>query len=693
MATGGALSLLGRTGEAEARTVTGICRLCVMRCGIAAEVRGDRLSHVRGDLASKTRGFVCLHGHHLDDVVHSNRRLRAPLVRSRSGKLEPTSWDEALGVVAQGLLEVKDKHGARAVALQTGWPFVRNPLVPFLHRFCQAFGTPNLATVASLCEAAGRMGRALTTGDNCWPDVRRSRTLIVWGANPTVTAPTFAQIVRAMRRPGHNLIVVDPVRTHLADGATMHLQLRPGTDGALALAMMAVIVEEDLHDRAFIDAHTLGFEELQALLAEWPADRGAAVTGVPAEQLRAAARTFAKQGPASVWEGLGLEHHGGGVQAVRAVTCLQAIAGHLDVPGGATLRKPPTAEHAKAPLLPVLYRMGTPKPVPPPVAARPIGYDAHPLYEVFNRQAQATLFNRAILEDKPYPLRALVAIGSNPALTSPDSARTLEALDRLDLLVCVDPFLSATGQLADVVLPAATFVEGEPGDGPDGASARSPMLLARHDSRTEWDIVRGLADALGLGQYFPWATLAQARKATRWPYMIDEDPARNPRPAWDGGAPPRFPSVSGKVELSSPLLDRFGYSPVPGWAPPLQAPDAKHPLLLVSGPRTRAYINSQFRQIPSISAKGPEALVQAHPETARAAGVINGQRVAVVSPKGRMTARLAVTDRVRPDTVVVPAGWAGAANANRLTTGDAGSLDPISGFPALRSATCRIEPV
>lgn len=683
-AVGAGLALYGRGAEAR-QQVRGVCRFCLMRCGVVASVEGERLVRVEGDAASKTRGFLCIHGHALREVVHSDQRVRRPLMRKGERWVE-LSWPDALGEVASRLSRIRAEAGPESFAVQTGWPLVRHPLIGLLHRFCQAFGTPNLATVASLCEAAGRMGKALTVGSKYRPDLPRTRTLVVWGANPTNAAPPFAHLVAQKAQTG-NLIVVDPVRTALARESTLHLSVRPGTDGALALGMMHLLLAEGLHDRDFVRSHTVGFESLAALAREYPPERVTALTGVPRELLERAVRLMAREGPTGFWEGLGVEHHENGVQTVRAISCLDALLGHLDSPGGAVFLTPVGPRFHEEPL-PALYRMTTPEPVPPPVSARPLGYDEFPLFEVYNREAQGNLLARAILEERPYPVRALMLVASNALVTAPGSKRLREAARKLELLVTVDPFLSASAELSHFVLPAATFAEAPTVDETEQEVARGGLVSPQHEAWPDWKVLFELARALGLGRYFPWSSFREAMEAPRVPFM--EDPSHQPRPHPPTGAEPaRFPTPSGKVEFESALVARAGRAALPVWTPPSVSPSADFPLWLVSGPRTRAYINSQFRGIPTVQAKQPRPEVELHPQAARAAGVQQGQRVAVVTPVGRIELGVRVTEDVHPEAAVLPAGWS-EANANELT--DDGRLDPLSGFPAFRSGVCRVEP-
>src|SRR5208283_1021662 len=300
------LGWAGREWRAK-KYVRGVCRFCLVHCGVRATTQGERLLRVDGDVDSKTKGFLCLHGHAMPELVHSEKRVRMPLARE-GDTFREVGWDEALSRIAERLEQVKKQFGPEALLVQTGWPLVRHPLVGLLHRFCQAFGTPNLATVGSFCETAGRMGKALTLGSKYSPNFHRVRTLVLWGANPTHSLPIVTHLVAEKAKAGE-LVVVDPVRTELAAMASEHLSVRPGTDGALALGMMHVILAERLYDPAFIEAHTVGLDELQVLAAQYPPEVAAELTTVPRDQIVRVARLLAREVPTSVWEGLGIEHH------------------------------------------------------------------------------------------------------------------------------------------------------------------------------------------------------------------------------------------------------------------------------------------------------------------------------------------------------------------------------------------------
>ncbi len=673
-AAGIAAAVVARA-PAPARTTHGNCRFCLLHCAYAGTISGRTLLRVDGNPAGETRGFLCQHGRALPSVVHSPDRLRRPLVR-RGARLVEASWEEALGLVGERMAAVRARFGPQAVAFQTGWPLVRHPLMEWIHRLARAWGTPNVASVASLCETSGRMGQALTVGSKYRHDLRRTRTLVLWGSNPTHSTPLLSHVVAQKATEGR-LVVVDPIRTELAAAATEHLAVRPGTDGALALGLVNVLVREGLVDRALIAQEAVGFEALVALADAYPPGRVSAITGLQEDQLVRTARLVGTETPTGIWTGLGVEHHQNGVQTVRAIAAVEALcrrAGEPEIRQDLT----PVRSAGTAGPLPALPRLRTPEPVPPPVEAPAVGSDEHPLFEMFNREAQGNALARAILEDRPYPVRALVLIASNALVTSPGSEGLSRAVERLELLVSVDPFLTASGRRAHVVLPATTFAESE------------GVVLPQHEAWPDWKVVFELARAMGLGRWFPWKTWAEAEAAPPVPVPaapglvsgFDPEVAQTRVEA-------RVGTPSGKVELASRLLERAGHPPLPEWVPPSRQPTAEFPLLLVTGPRTRAYINSQFRQVARVRLLEPEPVVRVHPDAARIAGVAHGERVAIVSPVGRVELRLAVTTDVRPDVAVMPAGWE-EANANLLV--DADLRDPISGFPAFRSGVCRLAP-
>ncbi|MDX2009052.1 MAG: molybdopterin-dependent oxidoreductase [Myxococcaceae bacterium] len=672
----------GRLSSQPLTTTKGTCRFCLMHCGIVGHTRGTRLEKVEGDRTSRTRGFLCEHGFALREMVHSGARLQRPLVR-RGDTFHEVSWSDALDEVATKLLRVKATHGPEALLIQTGWPMVRHPLVNWLHRFARAFGSPNVSTVASLCEAALRMGQALTVGSKYSADVRSTKTLVLWGSNPGVTAPPFLHVI-AKKADGGNLIVIDPVRTTLAREATTWIPIRPGTDGALALGVIHLVLENGWYDKPFMEANTRGLDELRALAAKYPVPEVERLTSVPAKEIESLARRMAQDTPTGVWAGLGVEHHENGVQTLRAICALEVLVGRFDGRQDARSVLTPPGPDFREVMLPALYPMTTPTPVPPEPKAQPLGRAQYPLYEMYNREAQGQLLADAVLREGPGAIRAVMLLASNALVTSQGTQRLEEAAEKLDLLVTIDPFFTASARRSDVVLPATTFAESPDVDEDDRVADQS-LVAPQGEAKPDWTILVELARRLGLSEYFPWATMHEAARQPHVPFM--QDVASQPRPVPTVEAP-RFGTPSGRAEFASQLLEQHGHPGLPEWTAPTEQPTAEFPLRLVTGPRPRAYINSQFHDVPSVNARMRTPEVLLHPSVATPLGITTGATVALTSPHGRITLTAVVTEGVHPECAVMPAGFA-EANPNRLISPTL--RDPISGFPAFRSGICRVE--
>jgi anaerobic selenocysteine-containing dehydrogenase len=389
--------------------------------------------------------------------------------------------------------------------------------------------------------------------------------------------------------------------------------------------------------------------------------------------------------------GNGIELHHDGVQAARALACLQSICGNLDVPGGGLL----TMKNGLAPLVP---------PVAPfrgaaPVAA--IGAREFPCFHELRGQAQANLLARAILDGDPYPVAGMVVGGSNPLLQWPGVGRLREALARLELLVVMDTSFTETTRMADFVLPATLPVErdevwdtilvgGEPRLG------LSPAAVERPEARDDWEFWAGLARRLGHGESFPWAS---AREALDWrlaPLGVDTATlaARGPEGllyaerttrSYERGG---FKTPSGKVELASSILASRGYDPVPGRDPQEDGP--AFPLVLTSGARTIGYTHSRYRQVPALRRLQPKPLLDVHPETARAAGLAEGDLGLLTSAHDSLRVEVRFAADLAPRVLRMQHGWE-EANVNRLSSAHLDDLDPISGFPCFRSLPVRLE--
>ena len=454
------------------------------------------------------------------------------------------------------------------------------------------------------------MANVLTYGAMPIADYENSRCIIFWGKNPESSTPSLMKQIMAARSGGCALVVIDPRKTSLAKKADLHLQIRPGTDGALALGMLHIILNEGLYNAQFVREWTIGFDRLFDCVAPYTPEAVEGITWVPASKIQQAAHLYASSSPACISQGVALELSANGFQAIRAVAILQAVTGNLDVPGGAMFLHEASLTDLR------LSNKNVKRPA--------IGAQEYPLFHASSGHAQANLYARAILDGKPYPLKGLVVAGSNPVLTWPNTKRVKRALSRLDFLAVIDPFMTETARLADLVLPCTTFLgENELWDSSHLSSeprlGLAPKSYNFQGLPTNWELWKEIAQRMGYGDSFPWKTDEEAMNFRLRPMELTVDDLRS-RPdghVYHRWSPKKYESKgfgtpSGKVEIYSKELERCGYAPLPVYEEPAESPlstphlATRYPLVLTTGARTLGYLHSRFRNVPSLVKHSPQ---------------------------------------------------------------------------------------
>ena len=696
-----------------AKVVHSACRFCRAECGLLVHVRNDRIERIEGDPDHPTsRGGLCVKAQAIPELVEDPDRLRTPLKRAGergSGRWTPVTWDEALDEIAARLLALKARHGAESVAAYRGIANSNIPQTPYFMRLLNTFGTPNLTTTFCVCVGPKAISAMHTYGRNLWPigDYKRADCILLFGSNPAVSfMHRYARVMddlRAAMARGAYFVVIDPRRTETTREASLHLQIRPGTDGALALGLLHVILREKLWDEEFVRRYATGFDALAEAASAYTPDRVEGITWVPARLIEEVAVRFATTKPACADRRQGVLHNSNATQACRAIDALNVVTGNVDTAGGIVFAPP-------VPIRDIALREALPK------TARG-----------FSRYAWsdgAVTLPEAILSEQPYPIKALITFAGNPALSWPNAAHVERALRALDLVVVMDLYLSETARLADFVLPTTTFMERS--DLNDGLRVplaplsyihlRQQALRPRHQAWPEWKIINGLAARLGLADKFPFGdgealidhVLEPAGLSART--LREQHPSgllcsdANPGRFRDKG----FPTPSGTLELHSPALAAAGFDPTPAYREPLESPvsrpdlAADYPLILTTGARLLATSASWTHNLPTLRALVQENWVEIHPETAGRLGIRDGERVAVETPRGRIELPAQVRDTVPPSVVAIPVGW-GHVDSGRLAASTPGAnpnalmdhtnLDPIAGTAGYKSSLCRVVPL
>jgi len=648
-----------------------------------AHVSDGRVIRVEGDPEDRwSRGKLCVKGRHAAEITYAPDRLLHPLVRdSRGSALRRASWPETIDFLARRMEVLAEQEGPQSLAFYRGTT-ARVVDEAVMNRLAKLYGTPNVTGTWSVCVGPKILAYNATFGrpPMPWCDLRNAKSIILWGAAPGATHlhryHGISADIAVARHSGARLIVVDPRRTPLAHVADSHLQIRPGTDLALALAMINHLILNDLYDVDFVACHTIGFDKLAQHVMPYTPNWAETITDVPAAAIEETATCLATIRPASLDRRQGVQHSRRATQTLRAMAILLAITGNVDVQGG---------------LMMTPYRRLKSLPVPEDLPKPPQNFwqERFPLA----RDASAYL-PEAILSEYPYPIKGLVVVEGNPFSCFPNTGRVREALSRLDLLVVHDLFPNETTEVADVVLPACTFLEkGEISiqslrtDYP--VRTRMPVVAPLGEALPEWKWLSMLGRRLGFEGYFPFESdqevVGAVLEAAGWTGQEPAVPTTHGRLLEKG-----FSTPSGKIELYSQSLEEKGYDPLPV-APQDYEQDSTYPCYLITGARVPQFYHSQHRNIPSLGKAHPHPVAELSPAVAGTVGFSDGDEVRIVTTVGAATFRARISDGIHPLTVSIPHGRPGRQNANWLV--DDLAVDPLAATPAYRDMRCRVEKV
>ncbi len=792
--------------EESSYSVRGYCALCTAHCATVATAENGRVTRLDPDFDHPHGGVMCLKGKAAPELLYHPDRLDYPLRRTRPKKdsdpgWQRVGWDEALDTIATKLLEIRERDGARAVALAKGTKSGTSvdDAERWLGRLLYSFGSPNWVSTTHVCNWHKDTGFSYTFGANLpTPDLARSGAFLLWGHNPSSTSLILAHDIVAARARGMKLVAIDPRRVGIASQADILLQVRPGTDGALALALVHAVLEEGWYDADFVRQWTNGtfllrrdngeilteadlmssgergryvmwdetteqpviydpasgssesdrfrpmifgerrvggkdgaeilcetvLQSLARIAAPYSPERSAPITRVPAEKVWKAAHLLAHNRPVSMYMWNGLGQHTNATQTSRAVAAFYALLGDFDRPGGNVVFPKPklNAVDGKDFLSKeiIAQRLG--------LAEKPLGPPAKP-----GNCAAYDLFN-AILDGKPYPIRALLNFGSNTVMSTGDSRRAREAFRALEFSVASELFMTPTAALCDYVLPATCFLEmsnlsngfEHRREGKLHLQYRPAVVPPLAERRSDTWIVFEIAKRLGLGDRF-WNGDIEAGYAHELePSGVSLEQLKNSPGGITVAIPPRyqkhaekddtekfrgFATPSGKVELYSHRFAAHGYPPLPDYEEPAMSPASRpdiakdFPLILTNAKFT-TFIHSQQRALPALRKSSPEPTAELHPDTAAAYGVKNKDWMIVESPKGAVRVRAHVTERILPGVVCCQHGWwqecraldrpgydpysDDGANPSVLVGTEL--RDPISGSLPHRSYLCRVRP-
>ncbi len=699
------------------------CRACHGGCGAVVTLEDGKVTKIRPDSDSPlSRGRMCEKGLAGIELLYNPNRLKYPMKRLAGrgeGKWGRISWDEAYDMIAENIGKIKAENGMESIVIAQG-----TGRHHFYHtaRFANTIGTPNwIEPGTAQCIMPRIQTGMMTYGSLPVVDYYNEKVVpgcaLVWGTNPFVSGADCKTPfrMRDVMRKGTKAIVVDPRRTKIAEKAEIWLQIRPGTDAALALGMLHVIISEGLYDQEFVAKWTHGFEALAERVKEYPLHKVSEITWVSPEKIEAAARLFATTKPATLEWGCAIEHTPNAFQTVRAISLLPGITGNFDVPGGfiAGMHMLPDPDMNQRMLSREqdLKRLGRER--FPILAGDANGFPGTHIPSVFE----------AVETGKPYPVRGLMLFGNNALMAVAETKRTYETLKKLDFISCMDLFMTPTAELADVVLPAACWLElDEVYQGPffaDHAVLCQKKLVRTNECKSDEEVFIELTKKLRLdpgadsveeiydaqlesvGKRFPQYKNVDFRKLKELNYL--ETPIEYGQYEKNNG----LGTPTGKMELYCTTLEKLGYDPLPYFKEPPESPYStpevykEFPLILTTGGRQTGYFISENRQIKSIRERNPFPIVEIHPETAAKYGIEDGDWVFIESPRGKITQKARLTDGIDPRVVNCQLGWwypevktpdHGFLESNcNVLTSRRPPHDIHTGTYHLRALLCRIE--
>lgn len=693
----------------EDKVIRTNCRACHGGCGVLVHMKDGAIDKIEGDPDFPTNhGTICSKGLAFKQLVYHPDRLKYPLKRAGEkgeGKWERIGWEEAFDTIAHKLYHYKAEFGAESIVLGQG---TSREFESFLSRFANLLGTPNVMGAGYMCYLSRVVAALSVCGKLPIVDYEGNpQCVIVWGNNVVwnnADEYTGENLMRVLSQ-GSKLIVVDPRLTYLAGRADVWLQLRPGTDTALMLGMANAIIEEELYDKEFVEKYVHGWDDFRRRVKEYPLDRVEQITWVPQDKIREAARLFARTKPAAIQWGVAIEQSINCIDNDRTLIYLVALTGNLDARGGNVFYTPPKAQN--------IGQFAAHDQLPSDKRAKMLGGDIFRLAARINVITPKMVWN-AILTGQPYPVKAMLIHGSNPVVTRENAQEVYRALSRLEFLSVSDFFMTPTAELADIVLPAATWLEA---DYLGGFFFRHGYIFPRKkivqigECKSDFEMFHELGKRVGQEE---WGENVEQdldgilKPAGLTWQQVKDLPFLRGTVTYRKHEQKGFSTPTRKVEFSSTILQELGYDPLPTFKEvpesPVSRPDLleRYPYILITGARTPVFFHSEHRMIPWLRELHPDPIVELHPDTAQKHGIKEGDWVYIESPRGRIRQRAKLTTGIRPQVVAIQHGWWfpevktpdhgwKESNSNILTDNDPKGLDAAMGASNLRVLLCRVD--
>ncbi len=680
----GGTSVLGglKKAEAAAPEVTpweskfSACDICFNKCGLIARVEDGVIQKLDPNPKFlKSRGMLCARGNAGISQVYDPDRLKYPLLRvgeRGEGKWKRISWDEALDLAAEKMKAVRKDYLPCGHLFSAGTDLHSK----FVGRLAEVYGSFNVTSHESLCLVSGNRAFLDTFGEVPFPDVLNSKYVIMCGANrfEALVTPDSIDLMTAMRESGCKLVTLDPRYTKTAALSDEWYAIKPGTDMAFMLTLAHVIINEKLYDPQWIADKTYGLEQLTEHVQQYTPEFAAEECQIPADAIARIARELAAAAPAAmVYPGRRTSDYEDSTQIRRAFAIVNGLLGNWDKPGGLLAAR-------------AVGLKGVPYDAPWYDDNHYDRIDAHKVPMMFEHEGSFILTRDAVLADDPYKIRGWLVYKTNPMGTAPNRKKTIEMMNKMDFITVVDIAMSDTAWYADLVLPSQSYLERyDPCSGLQGSSAcacvvkRDPVIDPMYESRACFDIMKGLANRMDLGEYFDFTIpeyrqkqLAGLNKAEE---ILDRDGVYyNPSKVYgiyDGKV---YKTLSKKVELYNQRYEQMGIDPLPKYTPPTKVPKNQFRLIIGRDALTTQSSTANNQLLRELE---PTNTLWLNTEAAGKMGIKNGDLVEVSSSIGTQELKAEVTEKIRSDAVYMLTGFNTMSTMQKLSHGNGASINEL----------------
>lgn len=688
----------------------GLCGMCRSQCAIQATITDGKITKIEADTKSPY-GRICTRGALAPAVIYGKDRLLHPLIRTGKkgeGKFRQASFDEAFDYAASLIKDVVDTTGAPSIATYFGQGVLEQMISKAGNIFSKELGTPNKSSCGSICNIVSKqIGPVLTFGidgaASMKQDIEHCDAIFVWGKNTDTDDGTdfFSKRIQKARQRGAKLVVIDPRKEGIGQEADIWVPIMPGSDGALALAMLKRIIDNHQYNEEIVANYTSGFDKLKEYLDTLTTTKLLRQCNIEYSLFEEITNLFVSTNKIPLISYTGLEYQLSAVQNIRAIYLLWALTDKIDVKGGIYFDT---------------QNVSNWKPTLTAFEKEPIGKETYPLFTDFTNESQFACMPKAILEENPYPIEGLLICGGSPIVTYPDSQKWKEAYQKLKCFIVLERYMTEDAKYADVIFPACTWYENASANfhSRDGR-LRYPLIEPLGECKNDVFILQGIASRLGFGDCLP----KNNEELYLWAVNGDKDLLeklsdgnlvslkKKPETIYHkfkkgllrSDKKPGFPTPSGKIEIISQILVDAGYDGLPIYKDIRSLPqmdEKTYPLILTSGSRGKVRISSFGQNIPEIAKYEPYPALEICKSDAKKYEIKDNEKVRVISPFGNKCFTAKISD-MAPGSIHIPFGGGSSFMEESWANGNVNDLcsldytDPISGFVTLKCVPCRLE--